>query len=139
MMSDTMTPRNLAAKPSLPRRLTLGVAGTVVVAALGAAPLSGCVYRVNIQQGNFLEQKTVDQVAVGMTRAQVRFLLGTPQVADPFNHDRWDYLYLFHDGKKRTTERRQFVVLFQDDKVASVERPTGAMPNDAPRAPVNGA
>lgn len=134
-----MNPRNLAANPSLPGHLARRVAGAALVVALAAAPLSGCVYRLNIQQGNFLEQKTVDQVAVGMTRAQVRFLLGTPQVADPFNHDRWDYLYLFHDGKKRTTERRQFVVLFQDDKVASVERPTGEMPNDAPRAPVNGA
>ena len=130
-MSDTMNPRNSSAK--LPR------AGLVLALALAALPMAGCVYRVNIPQGNFLEQKTVDQVQVGMTRAQVRFLLGTPQVPDLFNNSRWEYLYLFHDGKTRKTERREFVVHFENDKVAKLELPTGTLPNDAPRAPVNGA
>ena len=58
-----MNPRNLSAK--LPR------AGLVLALALAALPLAGCVYRVNIPQGNFLEQKTVDQVQVGMTRAHM--------------------------------------------------------------------
>src|SRR5882757_9427089 len=51
---------------------------------------SGCVYRVPIQQGNLLETKDIDQVAVGMTQAQVRYVLGTPMVVDPFSKDRWD-------------------------------------------------
>lgn len=131
MMRDTMHPRNLS--PQLP------AAGLVLALALATLPLGGCVYRLNIPQGNFLEQKTVDQVQVGMTRAQVRFLLGTPQVPDLFNNSRWEYLYLFHDGKKRTTERREVVVHFENDKVAKVELPTGPLPNDAPRAPINGA
>src|SRR5512141_2216445 len=51
---------------------------------------AGCVYRPNIQQGNLLKLDDVNQVTVGMTRSQVRYLLGTPMVADPFQPDRWD-------------------------------------------------
>ena len=60
--------------------------------ALGALA-SGCVYRINIQQGNYLDQAAVEQVKAGMTRSQVRYLLGTPMVADSFNKERWDYIY----------------------------------------------
>jgi outer membrane protein assembly factor BamE (lipoprotein component of BamABCDE complex) len=55
--------------------------------------LAGCVYRPDIQQGNFLEVKDVDQVTTGMTRSQVRYLLGTPMISDPFEAQRWDYIY----------------------------------------------
>src|SRR5437899_3045049 len=48
--------------------------------ALLATTLGGCVYRMNIQQGNYLEGKTVDQLQAGMTRSQVRYLLGTPKM-----------------------------------------------------------
>ena len=65
-----------------------------------AGLLGGCVYRMNIQQGNYLEGKTVDQLEVGMTRTQVRYLLGTPMVPDAFDKDRWDYLYYFQSGKR---------------------------------------
>ena len=51
---------------------------------------NGCVYRASISQGNFLKQEELDQVEVGMTRGQVRFLLGTPMVDDPFHQDRGD-------------------------------------------------
>ena len=57
-----------------------------------AVALQGCVYRVDIQQGNLLDVEQVDQVEVGMTRSQVRFLLGTPMVIDSFDADRWDYV-----------------------------------------------
>ena len=130
-----MNPRNHSA----PSPARLARRGWVLAVALAALPLVGCVYRLNIPQGNFLEQKTADQVQVGMTRAQVRFLLGTPQVPDLFNNNRWEYLYLYHDGKSRKTERRELVVHFGDDKVVKIDLPTGALPNDAPRAPVNGA
>ena len=56
-------------------------------------PTGGCVYRMAVQQGNFLDARQVTQVQVGMTRAQVRFLLGTPMLPDAFDSARWDYLY----------------------------------------------
>jgi outer membrane protein assembly factor BamE len=91
-----------------------------LVFLLGAA---GCVYRIDIQQGNFLEGKDIDRVAVGMTRVQVRALLGTPMVADPFETTRWDYIYYYKRGRLRRPETRHFVVYFEEDKVTRIERP----------------
>ena len=95
----------------------------------------GCVYRMNITQGNFLEAKTVDQVSVGMTRSQVRFLLDTPMVADTFHPDRWDYLYYLRDGKTRKVQQRHFIVWFEEEKVSRIDRPTGDI--KAPELPTS--
>jgi outer membrane protein assembly factor BamE len=92
---------------------------------LGSTLLGGCIYRINIQQGNFLETKLVDQVTVGMTRSQVRFLLGTPMLADSFHPDRWDYLYYFKEGKTQKVSQHEFIVFFADEKVSRIERPQG--------------
>ncbi len=55
--------------------------------------LSGCgfIYRPPVFQGNLLEKANVEQLKPGMTKAQVISLVGTPPVADPFHHERWDY------------------------------------------------
>ena len=94
---------------------------------------AGCVYRVNIPQGNYLEAKMLEQVQIGMTRSQVRYVLGTPMISDPFHPDQWDYLYYFKDGKSRVVDTRLVVVYFVDEKVARIERPPGEFKN--PRLP----
>ncbi len=95
--------------------------------ALGGSLLAtGCVYRINISQGNFLEAKMVDQVTLGMTRSQVRYLLGTPMVADTFHPDRWDYLYYFKSGKTQKVDRQLMILFFAEDKLIRIEKPTGA-------------
>ena len=91
-----------------------------IALALG---LSACVYRMDVQQGNLLDAEQVDQVEVGMTRSQVRFLLGTPMVIDSFDADRWDYVYSLRRGHERQVTRRHLVVWFDGDKVARVEEP----------------
>ena len=91
----------------------------MVTAVVGAG---GCVYRPNIQQGNLLKDQDIDQVQVGMTRSQVRYLLGTPMLADPFDPQRWDYIYTFKRGRETKVERAHFVVRFEGDKVAKVEK-----------------
>jgi outer membrane protein assembly factor BamE len=93
--------------------------------ALGALT-SGCVYRINIQQGNFLDQAAVEQVKPGMTRSQVRYLLGTPMVADSFNKERWDYIYYLKKGRSRHVDSRRVTVYFEGDKVAKLDKPTAA-------------
>ncbi len=84
--------------------------------------LAGCVYRPDIQQGNFLEVKDVDQVTTGMTRSQVRYLLGTPMISDPFEAQRWDYIYTLKHGHHRKIDRSHFVVYFAEDKVTKVDK-----------------
>jgi outer membrane protein assembly factor BamE len=97
---------------------------TVMLLALGTLTpaLNGCVYRMNIQQGNYLENSTLAQLQVGMTRSQVRYLLGTPMVPDAFDNDRWDYLYYLRKGRLTKPEQRHLTVFFEEDKVARVDR-----------------
>jgi len=76
-------------------------AALVIVGALGA-----CAYRIDIQQGNVIEEESVDQIQLGMSRSAVQFLLGTPMVADAFHQQRWDYTYYFRRGRSREIERR---------------------------------
>src|SRR3954463_4553333 len=109
-------------RPRFPEsKLRYGL-GTLA-AALGASlVLSGCVYRMNIQQGNFLEPRAVSQLQVGMTRSQVRYLLGTPMVPDSFDRDRWDYLYYLKLGNMSTNVlHRHLIVYFADDKVSKYD------------------
>jgi outer membrane protein assembly factor BamE (lipoprotein component of BamABCDE complex) len=112
------------------------LAGKSVLLLLLLTALPGCVYRMNIQQGNFLEARIVDQLQVGMTRSQVRYLLGTPMVPDAFDKGRWDYLYYFKKGRWRRPEERHLIVFFKEDKVEHFER--NNIPAKAPEGPDQG-
>jgi outer membrane protein assembly factor BamE len=104
-------------------RVRLFALSLAVLLTLGG--LSGCVHRINIQQGNFLDNEDIDRVAVGMTRVQVRALLGTPMVSDPFVSNRWDYVYYLKLGRWNEAHRRHFIVYFDTtDMVERVDRPT---------------
>src|SRR3982751_6517266 len=98
----------------------LALLRTVLLAA-GALLASGCVYRMSIQQGNYLVADSVSQLKEGMTRSQVRFLLGTPMVPDAFDENRWDYYYYFNSQKLKAPLKRRLTVYFADDKVARYE------------------
>ncbi|MEM9172415.1 MAG: outer membrane protein assembly factor BamE [Pseudomonadota bacterium] len=93
----------------------------VALLVAGAAG-SGCVYRLNIQQGNIAEAGDVDQVKVGMTPSQVRFLLGSPMVDDPFHTDRWDYVYYQRIGRRSPTTQAFLTVYFEDGVVSRLEQ-----------------
>src|SRR5690348_2792635 len=82
---------------------------------------SGCVYRMSIQQGNYLVSDSVSQLKEGMTRSQVRFLLGTPMVPDAFDNDRWDYYYFLNSRHLKHPLKRRLTVFFQDEKVQRYE------------------
>ena len=76
-------------------------------------------YRMVIQQGNFISQEMVSQLKPGMTKEQVRFVLGTPLVTDIFHADRWDYVFFreMPDGKR---DQRNLSVVFENSKLARV-------------------
>ena len=89
---------------------------------------TGCVYELDVQQGNKLEPKDVESVEIGMTRNQVRFLLGTPVVSDVFHEDRWDYVYYFRAGRSKKPERRWLIVWFDENIVRDIQRDVAVQP-----------
>ncbi len=105
----------------------------LVVALSLLAPLAGgCVYHMTIQQGNFLRKTDIEQVQVGMTRSQVRYLLGTPMVPTTFDVDRWDYLYYMKVGHFQKTQHYLLTVYFQNDKVSRLDNHGSAPINSEP-------
>ncbi len=74
-------------------------------------------YRPDVQQGNVVTKEMVDQLNPGMTRDQVRFLLGTPALVSVFHQDRWDYVYLLKRGKGSEVQSRKLTVYFKDNRV----------------------
>ena len=103
----------------------------ITVALLAALSFSACnhvprivtEYRIDVQQGNVLTQDMVAQLRPGLTRDQVRFILGTPLLTDVFHGDRWDYLFRLEEGKTGVVTTRKLSVFF--NKNALLERVTG--------------
>lgn len=101
----------------------------ITVSALFAASvlLTGCSvgsminpHRIDVRQGNFVDQHMVGQLRPGMTREQVRFVLGTPLVVDMFRSDRWDYVYRYTEGWGQP-QMRKLSLFFVDERLASIE------------------
>jgi outer membrane protein assembly factor BamE len=90
--------------------------------------MSACVYEIDVQQGNKLEPQDVERIKVGMTRNQVKFLLGTPVVIDIFRDDRWDYIYYYRPGRSNNPERRWLIVWFDENIVREVQRDVETKP-----------
>lgn len=109
----------------------------LLTAAGAALALSGCSawfnpeqpliaaltpYRIDIQQGNVVTREQLAQVRPGMSKLQVRDLLGVPLLADPFHTGRWDYIFTYQKPGKPLV-RREVVLLFDGDTLKSVEAP----------------
>ena len=78
------------------------------------------VYKIDVRQGNLVTQEMVDQLRPGMDQRQVKFILGTPLLVDPFHKNRWDYFYdLKKAGKQNTKER--VTVIFDDNRLISLK------------------
>ena len=75
---------------------------------------------MDIQQGNYISQEMVSQLKIGMTKEQVRYVLGTPLVADIFHADRWDYVYWREDQRGKREERR-IALFFVDNKLERIQ------------------
>ncbi|MEE4184357.1 MAG: outer membrane protein assembly factor BamE [Gammaproteobacteria bacterium] len=114
--------------PIFPLRSRTRLRGLALVGAWIVLLVSGCVYELDVQQGNKLEPGDVEKIEVGMTRNQVRFLLGTPVVADVFHKDRWDYVYYFRPGRSTDPERRWVIIWFDGETVREVQRDVTVRP-----------
>jgi outer membrane protein assembly factor BamE len=102
-----------------------------------ALSTSACVYKIDVQQGNLVTQESVTKLKKGMTKSEVRQLLGTPLLMDPFHGNRWDY-YFSTEVRGRSHERTRFSVFFDNDKLVSVtgDIKAAAPVAAAPAAPV---
>ncbi len=100
-------------------RLPITLLAVLCLSACGFVGFPG-VYKIDVEQGNIVTQDMVDQLKPGMSRRQVRFILGTPLVEDPFNQDRWDYPYVKRNGLKVLSESR-LLVYFDGDSLVSYE------------------
>ena len=78
-------------------------------------------YKMEIQQGNFVTQDMISRLKLGMTRDQVKFVMGTPLVTDMFHSDRWDYVYARQPQGGGPVEQRRFALFFEDSKLKRVE------------------
>ena len=75
-------------------------------------------YKIDIQQGNVVTQSMIDQLELGMTRAQVQYIMGTPLLQDTFDRNRWDYVYSHQPGDK-AREQRTVTLFFDNDRLRS--------------------
>ncbi|AAZ28800.1 outer membrane protein assembly factor BamE [Colwellia psychrerythraea] len=92
----------------------------IVITALTLSACSSWVFRYDVPQGNYLEQKSIDKLQVGMTKEQVKFILGSPVVVDAFNNDTWNYVYKLKSGRSKDFDmKKQFIINFSNDKLVS--------------------
>jgi len=73
------------------------------------------IYKFDIQQGNVITQDMIDKLKPGMTKSQVRFIMGTPLIADTFSQNRWDYFYSLDPADRSGEVRERVAIFFQDD------------------------
>lgn len=92
----------------------------IIITALTLSACSSWVYRYDVAQGNYLEQKSIDKLQIDMSKEQVKFILGSPVVVDAFDNDTWSYVYKLKSGRsKRFDSKREFILKFSDDKLVS--------------------
>ncbi|MCG8293389.1 MULTISPECIES: outer membrane protein assembly factor BamE [Pseudomonas] len=91
---------------------------------VGLLALAGCsfpgVYKIDIQQGNVVTQDMIDQLRPGMTRRQVRFIMGNPLIQDTFHTNRWDYLYSLQPGGGQRQQERMSIFFNESDQLVSL-------------------
>ena len=96
---------------------------SLLLAVAMAVSVAGCgiIYKQPIYQGNLLDKAAVDQLQAGMSQQQVQVLLGTPSIADPFHHDRWDYTATQRTNRRGTTEVKNMTLWFENEALAKWE------------------
>ncbi len=100
-------------------RASLLIFSILAISACSSLKFPG-VYRIPIQQGNYIEEEMVQQLEKGMTKRQVRYILGSPMVEDTFNQDRWDYFYNVKRGDT-TLPKNHLIFYFDGDSLTRWE------------------
>lgn len=127
-MPRSTTPLSTASAPLLALLLGLGLAGCGSLQT--SENFLGVVtpYRVEVVQGNVVTSEQAALVKPGLTRAQVRDVLGSPLLADPFHAERWDYVFTIR-RQGAAPQLRRVIALFKSDLLASVDT-GGELPSE---------
>jgi outer membrane protein assembly factor BamE len=94
---------------------------TALVTGLAIITLSGCVYRMDIPQGNRIDPALVEQLEIGMSRNQVEFLLGTPAVVDLYRPDQWHYVFYIKTGDDGNITKSVLTLTFTGDLLSAID------------------
>ncbi|MFO1390326.1 outer membrane protein assembly factor BamE [Cellvibrio sp.] len=102
------------------------LASRILLVTLCALSLTSCslfpsVHKLNIQQGHIITADMVNQLKLGMSKRQVRFVLGNTLLPDTFNDNRWDYFYSVKVGRTGEYVKHLFTVYFENDKLVKTE------------------
>ena len=100
-----------------------------IIIVLISLTLSACVFQPGVQQGNFIELEKVEQIEIGMTKNQIRFLMGTPMIDDPFNENRWDYVYFLKIGRDQAISKKWVSIIFNENIVSQIIKDQNLSPN----------
>ena len=103
---------------------------TIFLVILTSITLAGCVrsYRVEIQQGNVISAEQIEKLTPGTSRNEVRFILGTPLIVDPFHAERWDYFYSLDPAKGEQVTKYRLSIWFENDLVTRTEVEGAGLP-----------
>lgn len=96
----------------------------VLLLSLGVSACSTVkkvVYRIDVPQGNYLEQDKIDQLKVGMNKEQVQYLLGSPMLKDMFATNRWDYVFIKREGHNDPIQHTLLVYFSQKGLVSDIQ------------------
>ncbi len=121
-----------------PVRLLFTAVFVTLLSACGFVGFPG-VYKIDVEQGNIVTKEMADQLRVGMSKRQVRFILGTPLIEDTFNPDRWDYIYVKRNGNNILDEQL-LTVTFEGDTLSDIGgdyNPEAEQPQDTGEAPAD--
>lgn len=144
MISTHATSLSLSLRLTQRRRQAAQLGMAVATLAI-AAGLSGCAapavvkdvqllnllkpYRIDILQGNVVTREQAALLKPGLNRTQVRDLLGSPMLADPFHANRWDYVFVFQRPGQAAVSR-SLIAIFEGDTLDSVQIPDGDLPSE---------
>jgi len=115
---------DLIAKPcsTKGRIKSLTKTGRITSLAFFLLLLSACsVHKIDIQQGNVITQEMFEKLKIGMDKKRVELALGTALIVDPFQRDRWDYVYIYKAGNTKEEQSAHLTVYFDNDLLTKID------------------
>ena len=93
---------------------------SMLVLLSGCGVFDGITYKIPKQQGNITEEADFEKLEIGMSKEQVRFVMGTPMSVNSFNTDRWDYLYTYKPGHGELT-KNHLTLYFENNQLVKID------------------